>query len=198
MKKQNVLFDVHGCLGDLLALVEGFLLENFPELNWSRKQVINWDIFGCIHLKEAREAVFEYLVSPNFLFDVPVVSEAKIAYDKLLEVGHNVNICTTPLSGAHEKHSKRDVLNWVRIHFGQKDAERIIFSFDKTKEDADVIIDDKPNLTLDKFGIKFKHWLIVDHPYNQNLSHSLTLLPIGRINNDWSNWEEEFEKLELI
>ena len=198
MKKQDVLFDVHGCLADYTGGCVELLNRNFPDLNWSKDQVLNWDFWDSIPNREAANYLLGQMTKFSFISTLPVIHEAVFVYEHLLDLGHRVTICTTPLGGKNERSSRRAVSEWVKFYLGNQAANRMVFSFDKTKIPADVIIDDKPLLTVYKTNIQFKHWLIVDHLYNQTLPEESTLLPIGRINNDWTNWKEEFEKLELI
>lgn len=198
MKRQDVLFDVHGCLADFTGGCVELLNLNFPDLNWSKEHVVNWDFWDDIPNQEAVRYLLDQMTKFSFISNLPAINEAIVVYEHLLDVGHKVTICTTPLGGKNELSSMRAVTQWVKFYLGKQAAERMVFSFDKTQIPADVIIDDKPLLTVNKSNIRFRHWLIVDHPYNQKLPEESSLLPIGRINNDWTNWKEELEKLELI
>ena len=73
----------------------------------------------------------------------------------------------------------------------------MIFSHEKTKYPADIIIDDKPTLTFEKTDIKFKYWVIVDHDYNEVLPDT-QYPPIHRLKKDWSNWSEIAKALKLV
>ena len=198
MIKQRVLFDMDGCLVNMIGGISAFISNNYKDIYWSNEHVLQWDIFSSIPDKIASVNAFEHMKSRGFFRNLEAVHQAIIAYQTLEKLGHNVAVCTTPLPwDNYKEQSMSDKQEWVKQYLGDKAADKIIFSFDKTRECANIIIDDKPDLTLGKQDIKFKHWLIVDHVYNRNLP-KVDFLPIGRILNDWSNWQEEFVKLELI
>lgn len=200
MRKQTVLYDMDGCKSDLVGSILSFLSRSHPELKLTREDINNYNIFSVISCEIAREAALMHMQSPGFFLNLEPIPEALTAYQTLVELGHTVRICTTPLPRewpVARMHSKRDKKKWVRKHLGIHAERNMIFSDDKRNVYGDVIIDDKPTLTAGPGRVRFRHWLIVDHPYNQFIPES-QLLPIGRIQNDWSNWQEEFAKLELI
>lgn len=198
MRKQKILFDVHGCLADFAGGCIDALNKNYPTLGWTIEDIINWEFWNDIQDDDAKKYILEKMSTHGFISTLPVHREAQYVYEQLLDIGHNVRICTTPLPGKKEKSSRKAVYAWVNFHLGTQAATNMIFSFDKTQVSGDVIIDDKPVLTSGKKNIQFRHWLIVDHPYNRNLPADSTMFPVGRIKTDWSNWQEEFAKLELI
>jgi 5'-nucleotidase len=198
MKKQRVLFDMDGCLVDLLGKIGSFINEHHSHVPWSHIDLPSWDLFSTIPDTLARQEALEHMRSEGFFRSLELVDEAYHAYQELVEQGHDVRICTTPLVEDHcVEHSMHDKREWVRWYLGSEAAGRMIFSFNKTEEEGDVIIDDKPTLTLNCKNIRFKHWLIVDHSYNRVLP-DLEHKPIDRIKNDWSNWRKKFAKLNLI
>jgi 5'-nucleotidase len=197
MKKQRILFDMDGCLADFVGGIILFVQINFPFISLTRDHCNEWDIFAKITDHRAQAEAIAHMCSPGFFRNLEPIKPALKAYHALVMAQHDVVICTTPLWDQFEAQSRADKLGWLEEHIGQQAALTTIFSFDKTTEFADVIIDDKPNLTEGKSDIQFKNWIIVDHLYNQRMQ-SLGHYPVGRINNDWSNWEVEFAKLELI
>lgn len=200
MRRQTILFDMDGCKVDFTGGILKFLLDHHPHATLQREDLHIWDFFSLIPCELARREAEEVMRSPGFFFNLEPIPEALTAYRALVESGHNVRICTTPVARdwpAARMRSMRDKTKWVEKYLGRQAAKKIIFSDDKTEVPADVIIDDKPHLTVGKTMIRFQHWVIVDHTYNRNLPDAHHL-PISRINTDWSNWREEFAKLELI
>ncbi len=198
MRKQKVLFDVHGCLADFVGGCVGSVQSKFPDIVWDKTHVVDWNFWHSIPSQPAREHILDHMKQRDFISNLPLIQEGLDVYEKLASLGHDIRICTAPLPGKDEFDSKQAVRKWIRNHLGNYTAKRMLFSFDKTQIPADVIIDDKPDLTADKLEVRFKHWVIVDHLYNKNLPETTKLFPIARINNDWSNHEEVLTKLELI
>jgi 5'-nucleotidase len=200
MKRKDVLFDMDGCKVDFVGGILDFLKQCYPDIQLSREDLNHWDIFDFIHCEVARSSAIQYMQSPDFFLNLKPIPKAVEAFEALVALGHNVRVCTTPLPASWPVgriHSIRAKSLWVRRVLGVKAAQNMIFAEDKTIHAADVIIDDKPTLTFGKTAIQFDHWLIVDHPYNRILPKA-SHLPCGRINNDWSNWQDEFAKVELI
>ena len=112
-------------------------------------------------------------------------------------MGHEIIICTTPLLGEYREQCQQEKQEWVEEHLGAEAAAAMKFSDNKTQLGVDVIIDDRPNLTVGQKNIKFKHWLIVDQPYNRELPE-MDHLPVDRIKHDWSDWRKAFAKVGLL
>ena len=200
MKKQTVLFDMDNCPADFTGGIVRFVNQYHPHLDFSKEKLSDWDILELITCQIAKQETYLHMQAPGFFLNLDPIPEALTAYQTLVELGHRVRICTTPLPRSWpvaRMHSKRDKKAWVRKYLGRRAEGNMIFSDDKREIYGDVIIDDKPTLTVGNTKTRFRNWLIVDNPYNQIIPES-QLLPIGRINNDWSNWQEEFAKLELI
>ncbi len=200
MEKQTVLFDMDNCPVDFNGGIVRFVNQNHPHLEFSKENLHEWDVLELITCEIAKQETYLHMQAPGFFLNLEPVDEALVAYETLVGLGHTVRICTTPLPRewpVARMHSKRDKKKWVRKHLGLHAERNMIFSDDKRNVYGDVIIDDKPTLTAGAGKVRFRHWLIVDYLYNQTIPES-QLLPIGRIHNDWSNWQEEFAKLKLI
>lgn len=198
MKKQNILFDVHGCIADFVGGCVEYVNLQYPEIVWDKTHVVTWEFWHGIPCDNAKDYIINGMAKHDFIANLPVIEEGLEAFQKLVRLGHDVRICTTPLLGESESSSKQAVTKWVEKYLGKTLAQKMIFSFDKTQIFADVIIDDKPSLTAGKEDIRFNHWAIVDHLYNRSLPENTKLLPIARIKNDWSNCDEVFAQLGLI
>lgn len=193
---QKVIWDLDNTKAKWSSSVVRFLNDNFPDMNFTAEDITTYDFWDTLPNPQAREAVLEFLRTPGFFRNLEPHQGSVDAFNALIELGHNLTICTTPHWECIET-SKQEKSEWVEFHLGTDHAERIIFSKKKHKVEADVIIDDNPRLTYRKRNIQFKNWLIVDQPYNRVLTR-LKHKPVGRIFGDWSNWEEEFQKLKLI
>lgn len=194
MKKLRVLWDMDGCHTQLCPPVIQHLNQLFPELNWSVEDILVWNFSDD---PEISKAAFDFMNTPGFFRGLLPYSGSVEAYQEIVSLGHDVIICTTPLSGEHRERCMQEKIDWLIEHIGESALTNIMFSDNKSELEADVIIDDQPHLTAGKTNIQFKHWLIVDHPYNRILP-KLEHAPVGRINNNWSNYKEEFAKVGLI
>ena len=92
-----------------------------------------------------RDAVREVSTRPGFFESLPPVPGAVAGLHALAAAGHDVYICTTPLSTYQfcvaEKYA------WVEKHLGHPWTKRVILTKDKTLIRGDVLIDDKPHVT---------------------------------------------------
>jgi 5'-nucleotidase len=95
----------------------------------------------------------------------------------MLDAGHDVRICTAPLS--RFTNCVGEKFQWVVNHLGPSWVERIVLTKDKSLVRGDVLIDDKPEVT----GSLVPSWqhLVFEAPYNT--------VAIGRRIN-WSNWQQ--------
>jgi 5'-nucleotidase len=95
----------------------------------------------------------------------------------MLAAGHDVRICTSPLSGA--RFCAAEKIQWVHDRLGPEWERRVIITKDKTLVRGDVLIDDKPEVT----GALVPTWehLVFEAPYNIGAAG-------WRIN--WGNWSE--------
>lgn len=194
MKKKKILWDMDGCKTQLIPPVLAYLNGKFAGLNLAIEDVKVWNFSDN---PEISRAALEYIAEPGFFRNLEPCLGSIEAFNEMVWMGHEVVICTTPLPGDHRIRCMEEKRAWIIEHLGKTAAETVVFSDNKTEIESDVIIDDKPHLTVGQACIRFKHWLIVDHPYNRSLP-KMEHYPVGRINGDWSNWREEFAKLGLI
>lgn len=121
-----------------------------------------WDL----GLTEAtRELVQEIQAAPYFYRDLDPIAGAAEELNLLLDIGHDVRICTTP--DALNPTCASDKIAWVREHLGERWIKRIDLTHDKTGRRGDVLIDDKPEIT----GGYSPEWrrIIFDQPYNRHV-----------------------------
>ncbi|TCJ14925.1 5'-3'-deoxyribonucleotidase [Parasulfuritortus cantonensis] len=106
------------------------------------------------------EAVYH---AQGFYRDLPVISGAIEAIQALLEFGHDVRICTSPLN--QYRFCLPEKYEWVERNLGPDFVHRMIVTKDKTVILGDVLVDDKPSVT----GTRTPAWqhVIFDQPYNR-------------------------------
>ncbi|HMQ01679.1 MAG TPA: hypothetical protein PKD79_01255 [Candidatus Doudnabacteria bacterium] len=135
MKQKDILFDMDGCKADFVGGIIRFLAASHPQVKLTREDLNHWDIFSLIPCEVARAAAVEYMQHPDFFFELDPVLEALVAYRRLVELGHNVRICTTPLPRqwpAGRMYSIRAKMLWVRKYLGRRAAANMIFTENKT------------------------------------------------------------------
>jgi len=129
------------------------------------------------HLRGQLESIYH---APGFILNLEPIPGSISALKSLVESGHEVWICTSPLS-AFENNVLEKYL-WVEKHLSRDFTKRIIIAPDKTLVRGGVLIDDKPEIT----GVFQPVWehIIFDAPYNRGVKNK------KRIAGDWSNWRE--------
>lgn len=126
------------------------------------------------HLRREVEAIY---TAPGFFRELPPLPGAVAAVAAMLEAGHDVRICTSPLPGSH--HCAMEKFEWVERHLGAEHVHRLILTRDKTLVHGDVLVDDNPAIT----GARKPDWrhILYDQPYNRHLAGPRLT---------WANWKE--------
>ncbi|WP_066800682.1 5' nucleotidase, NT5C type [Moraxella oblonga] len=99
---------------------------------------------------------FEHLEPMNGAID---------AIKALLAFGHDVRICTSPISDY--RHCVNEKFIWVEKHLGFDWTKRLILTKDKSWVRGDILIDDKPIIT-GSLTPTWTHWHYL-HSYNAHL-----------------------------
>lgn len=123
--------------------------------------------------------VDELSLEPEFFLGLPPIKGSVDAINEMLrDPALSVWICSSPKKTSDHCHSEKFL--WLRRHFGQKFAERLILSRDKTLVSGDYLIDDKPVIC----GEKDPSWehIIFDQPYNREIQDKKRIT--------WENWKE--------
>lgn len=126
---------------------------------------------------EFRPDVEAIYTSPGFIRSLPVIAGSVAALNTMQSMGHDVWICTSPLS--KYEHCVLEKFEWVEKNLGREWTKKIIISNDKTLVRGSVLIDDKPEIT----GVMNPFWehVVFDQPWNRQIS--------GKRRLDWTNWE---------
>lgn len=127
------------------------------------------------HLREKVESVY---FEEGFCKNLPLVQGATEAVQSLIELGHDVRICTSPLS--RYENCVLEKYKWVEQHFGREFTKRIIVTKDKTLIKGRYLIDDSPEIQQVP-NIEWDH-VIFDAPYNRAIT--------SRPRITWKNWQE--------
>jgi len=114
------------------------------------------------------EAVRELARREGFFLTLPAIAGALEALKEMREAGHDVFLCTSPLSGA--RWCVPEKLAWVENHLGGDWLDRVIITKDKTlvgdRRQRCVLVDDRPEITGTANKPPWTH-VLFDAPYNQ-------------------------------
>jgi 5'-nucleotidase len=127
------------------------------------------------HLTKKVDAIY---CSPGFYLNLPPTPGCIEAINFLLDSGHDVRICTAPLS--RYDNCVLEKYQWVEKHFGRAFTKRVIITKDKTVVRGDLLIDDRPDVE----GVYKPVWehIIFDSSYNRNITDKRRL--------NWNNFRE--------
>jgi 5'-nucleotidase len=128
------------------------------------------------HLRSRVASIYH---RPRFFRNLKMVSGARKALFEMLEDGHEVRICTAPLT--NYRHCVLEKFEWVEEHLGHDFTKRIILARDKTVIRGDYLIDDKPVVEGSYDSPLWKR-IVFDCPYNKSA--------VGIRLVDWSNWRQ--------
>lgn len=113
-------------------------------------------------------AVDEIMKTEGFYLSLPVISGAVRALEEMLAAGHEVFVCTSPLSGT--RWCMPEKLAWVERHLGPAWTDRVIITKDKTLVGDPgrrcVLVDDRPGVTGLVMPPPWRQ-VVFDAPYNQ-------------------------------
>ncbi len=117
----------------------------------------------------------------GFTFELEPISGGKEALEKMVELGHEVRICTAPFGDYQITMPEK--LAWAEYNIGKGWTKKLIIARDKTFIRGDILIDDKPEIK----GIMTPTWehVLYDWHYNREV--------VGKRRLTWDNWREVLE-----
>ena len=128
--------------------------------------------------QELKPLVEEILFDSSFFAEMTPVPGAKEALDEMDAKGWEVFICSSPLS--FYGNCVLEKYKWVETVLGPAWVKRIILTKDKTIIKADILIDDRPEVTGLESNPTWEH-ILYDRPYNRDINkRRLT----------WENWKD--------
>lgn len=132
------------------------------------------------HLADAVRSIYE---AQGFYRNLPPMPGALAGVRALLEEGHDVRICTSPLTAW--RNCVPEKYEWVEQHLGADFLQRLIVTKDKTLVRGHVLVDDKPRIE----GAEVPHWchVIFDAPYNAS---------VAGVRMTWHTWREMIIRME--
>lgn len=126
---------------------------------------------------ELKSLVEEIYLQPGFFRSLLPISNGLDALKEMLELGHDVFICSSPLEIF--RNCVLEKYEWVKDQLGFDWTRRLILTKDKTLIQAEILIDDNPEVK----GVTKPTWeqIYYDQPWNRNR--------VGR-RVTWDNWKE--------
>jgi 5'-nucleotidase len=128
--------------------------------------------------EELKPLVTAIIREPGFFRDMLPMDGAKEALTEMDTKGLEVFICTSPLS--NYRNCVLEKFEWVDRVLGPQWVKRIILTKDKTLVKADILIDDKPEVTGVENAPGWEH-VVYDRPYNGGVT---------RRRLTWENWKQ--------
>ncbi len=124
-----------------------------------------------------RELIKSIYIEPNFFKTLPIILGSLEALTEIEKLGHNVIICTSPLS--KYENCVLEKYQWIENNFGKEWIKKIVLTKDKTIIKSDLLIDDRPEIK----GIHNPVWehIIYEQPYNSKENSKRRL--------NWGNWK---------
>lgn len=122
--------------------------------------------------------------SKNFFLELDPIDGAVEAVKEMSTLPNtDVFICTSPIK--RYQHCPYEKYAWVEKHFGHEFLEQIILTRDKTVVSADLLIDDRPDITGAEAVPSWEHILFTACHNN----HLGTTLPLRRLQSWQDDWK---------
>ncbi len=192
----NILVDQDGVLADFeLAFYQAWQASSYankcPPIELEER---NTFYIAQQYPERFRKQIYQIIAKKGFFKNLPPMTNAVEAINAMQEAGHEVFICTSPLTSWQNCVAEKYA--WVEKHLGKYWTKKIILTKDKTLVQGDILIDDKPLVT----GCMSPTWqhILYDCPYNRaenNLELQTELANKPRLT--WKNWQDVLENLDL-
>jgi 5'-nucleotidase len=161
----HLLVDQDGVLSGFDQAVHAYLSSCFPP-----EQVIPLEqrksfYYHGDYPAEMQVIIDELLTSPGFHVGLPVIPGSIEALYEMRDAGHEVSICTSPLTTSPTCASEK--FEWVATNVGSEWLNRLIITKDKTVVRGDILYDDKPEIT-GKMLPEWRH-AVVSASYNMHI-----------------------------
>jgi 5'-nucleotidase len=177
-----VLLDMDGVLADFETGFLNHWLRLHPEKGHvpiaERKSFYIDDDYPEAH----RSFVGSIFERERFYAELPPIAGAIAGLRAMQAAGHEVRICTSPLTAY--RYCVPEKYEWVERHIGADFIPNVMITKDKTLVAGDVLVDDRPEVK----GWRKPDWVHVlyDQPYNRERNAPRMT---------WGNWRETLASL---
>lgn len=115
----------------------------------------------------------------GFTLKIPPIRDSIAALREMLAEGHDVYICTSPMSKFY-RNQVPEKYEWINQYLGPEWLSRLIIAHDKKLIMGDILIDDNPDIAR---GTRYPSWrhIIFDQPWNRHV--------IGQRINNLCQWK---------
>lgn len=137
--------------------------------------------YNCelLYPEHQRERVRSVWLSDGLFASFDLIPGAIEAIHELASLA-NITIATTPTE--ESRTCLQDKQDDVRKHLGREWVSRLIFTFDKTQIQGDILVDDKPEI-IGRFKPTWEH-VLYTQPYNLKVQGKRRL-----------TWQEDYRKI---
>lgn len=179
-----VLVDQDGVLADFDAGVNAVLAQRYPRLPIIKPAARRSFRIRDEYPGEYLEEIKEIQASQGFILGLRPMPGALEAMNDMLAAGHDVRICTAPLT--RFTNCVAEKFQWVKDNLGPHWVHRVVLTMDKTVVRGQVLIDDCPQVV----GALVPTWehVVFDAPYNVSS-------PGRRLT--WATWRRVFDDLQV-
>lgn len=166
---RTVLVDMDGVLADFDLQVRLDLSARYPDI----EHVIARTTFKFGEAyPDYGDVIHDIMSSPGFFRKLPLIEGAKAGWQRLIELGYQPRICSSPLR--FNENCVQEKLAWLRQHFGAEVANDALITRNKSACDGIALIDDRPEI-VDNHLARWTH-VVFDQSYNQQARSAFRLV----------------------
>lgn len=115
--------------------------------------------------EECRDDMWAIYTEAGFFWNLPEVPGATAGFKRLVDMGYDLWICTTPMP--EYENCVTEKFHWVKEHLGFEWTKKLILARDKTMVYGHYLIDDRPEIVGINSHPMWEH-IVFDAPYNRN------------------------------
>lgn len=173
----RILIDMDGVLADFEQGIIDTYQARHPNKDYIPKEQRTTFYTKDQYPKETQPLIQDICLSKGFFLGLSPIQGSLQALSELSARGDKIYICTSPL--LENPFCIQEKYNWIIKHLGKEWTKKVIMTKDKTIINADLLIDDKPDIT----GIQTPTWeqLLYTQPYNAQINS------LRRIT--WQDWK---------
>lgn len=156
-------------LADFAGATESFLREHHPDIHIIPRSRFYLDKDYPEGVE--RDIIHNLHVSQHFFRDLPEISGATIGWQRIIDLGYEPRICSSPL--LRNPWCEVEKLDWIEQHLGSHARETAIITLDKALAVGTALIDDRPVIKNADKAI-WKH-ITFNQSYNTDIETPLRL-----------------------